>query len=124
MVLSGRSSAGMFGFTVLCLLLIPFGYIHVGPEWGHNPNHLLEDAPDGLVQIGNNGLLLLALMLTVVSIAFFNFCGVSITKELSATTRKVLDTLRTLVIWAFSLAVGWEEFFYLQVKRHAHAVAK
>jgi len=29
-----------------------------------------------------------------VSIAFFNFAGVSITKELSATTRKVLDTLR------------------------------
>ena len=49
------------------------------------------------------------------SIAFFNFAGVSITKELSATTRKVLDTLRTLVIWAFSLAVGWQEFYFLQV---------
>ena len=39
------------------------------------------------------------LSLTLVSIAFFNFSGVSITKYMSATTRKVLDTLRTMVIW-------------------------
>ena len=60
--------------------------------------------------------LLGALLLTVVSIAFFNFAGVSITKELGATNRKVLDTLRTLVIWAVSLAVKWQAFYYLQVK--------
>ena len=39
------------------------------------------------------------LSLTLISIAFFNFSGVSITKYMSATTRKVLDTLRTMVIW-------------------------
>ena len=39
------------------------------------------------------------LSLIIVSIAFFNFSGVSITKYMGATTRKVLDTLRTLVIW-------------------------
>ena len=97
------------------ILLIPFGYITVGEDWGHNPDHVLEDAIDGLTQIGNNTLILFALILTTISIAFFNFCGVSITKELSATTRKVLDTLRTLVIWAFSISVGWQEFHYLQV---------
>ncbi|RXG71885.1 Solute carrier family 35 member F6 [Armadillidium vulgare] len=26
----------------------------------------------------------------------------------------VLDSVRTLVIWLFSLAVGWQDFFYLQ----------
>ena len=39
------------------------------------------------------------LSLTLISIAFFNFSGVSITKYMSATTRKVLDTLRTMFIW-------------------------
>ena len=39
------------------------------------------------------------MVLVMVSIAFFNFSGVSITKYMSATTRKVLDTLRTMVIW-------------------------
>lgn len=105
---------GIFGFVTLTILLVPMGYIYVGPDWGHNPDHVLEDAPDGLIQIANNGLLLFALLLTCVSIAFFNFAGVSITKELSATTRKVLDTLRTLVIWACSLAFQWQKFHYLQ----------
>ena len=43
------------------------------------------------------------LSLTMLSIAFFNFSGVSITKYMSATTRKVLDTLRTMVIWFCSM---------------------
>jgi len=43
------------------------------------------------------------LSLIVFSIAFFNFAGVSITKHMSATTRKVLDTLRTLVIWLLTI---------------------
>eukprot|EP00090_Calanus_glacialis_P024656 TRINITY_DN38318_c0_g1_i1.p4 TRINITY_DN38318_c0_g1~~TRINITY_DN38318_c0_g1_i1.p4 ORF type:complete len:104 (-),score=32.07 TRINITY_DN38318_c0_g1_i1:75-386(-) len=64
------------------------------------------------------------LSLTILSIAFFNFSGVSITKYMSATTRKVLDTLRTLVIWVCSMLFHlieprwttptWEQF-YLQV---------
>ena len=58
-----------------------------------------------------------ALALTVVSIAFFNFAGVSITRELGATNRKVLDSLRTLVIWAFSLIIGWQLFYWLQVRK-------
>ena len=29
--------------------------------------------------------------------------------------RNVLDQFRTMVIWAFSLAFGWQEFHYLQV---------
>ena len=52
---------------------------------------------------------------TILSIAFFNFAGVSVTKELSATTRMVLDSVRTLVIWLVSLAVLWQDFNYLQV---------
>ena len=56
-----------------------------------------------------------ALALTMISIAFFNFAGVSITRELGATNRKVLDSLRTLVIWAVSLIVKWQAFYWLQV---------
>ena len=27
----------------------------------------------------------------------------------------VMDSIRTLIIWVFSLAVGWQEFQYFQV---------
>jgi hypothetical protein len=52
----------------------------------------------------------------VVSIAFFNFFGVSVTKELSGGARAAIDACRTLFIWAFSLAVQWERFHALQVR--------
>ena len=48
-------------------------------------------------------------------LAFFNFAGISVTKEMSATTRMVLDSVRTLVIWGVSLGVGWQKFQYLQL---------
>ena len=34
---------------------------------------------------------------------------------MSATTRMVLDSVRTLVIWGVSLAVGWQAFYPLQL---------
>lgn len=105
---------GLFGFFVLSLLLIPMYFIHVG-KFSDNPRQVLEDALDAFCQIGHQPLILLALLGNTVSIAFFNFAGISVTKEISATTRMVLDSLRTLVIWAVSLALGWESFHGLQV---------
>lgn len=105
---------GLFGFVVLSLLLIPMYFIYVG-NFSDNPRHVLEDALDAFCQIGHQPLIILALLGNTVSIAFFNFAGISVTKEISATTRMVLDSLRTLVIWVVSLALGWEQFHGLQV---------
>lgn len=89
-------------------------YIPVGSFSG-NPRRTLEDALDAFCQIGHQPLIALALLGNISSIAFFNFAGISVTKEISATTRMVLDSLRTLVIWAVSLAVGWETFHGLEI---------
>lgn len=105
---------GFFGFVVLSLLLIPMYFIHVG-NFSNNPRQVLEDALDAFCQIGHQPLIMLALLGNTVSIAFFNFAGISVTKEISATTRMVLDSLRTLVIWVVSLGLGWETFHGLQV---------
>ncbi|XP_065333203.1 solute carrier family 35 member F6 [Cloeon dipterum] len=106
---------GIFGFSVLGLLLVPFYYLKVGSPFSGNPRGVLEDPFDGLIQLRNNPWLICAFFGTVFSIAFFNFAGVSVTKELSATTRMVLDSVRTLVIWAVTLALGWQQFHYLQI---------
>jgi len=108
---------GTFGFLTLSTLLIPFYFIPVGGFFGDqiNPRHVLEDAWDGLCQLSNNPQLAGAFSLTVISIAFFNFAGISVTKEMSATTRMVLDSVRTLVIWGVSLAVQWQVFHWLQL---------
>ncbi|KAK2890041.1 solute carrier family 35 member F6 [Channa argus] len=112
--LQAVGTEGFFGFFVLSLLLIPMYFIHVG-NFSGSPRLVLEDALDAFCQIGHQPLILLALLGNTVSIAFFNFAGISVTKEISATTRMVLDSLRTLVIWVVSLALGWEQFLGLQV---------
>merc|ERR1712001_398493 len=106
---------GTFGFLTLATLLIPFYFIPVGDKFGDNPRHVLEDAYDGLFQLAHNWRLAMAFCGTVFSIAFFNFAGISVTKEMSATTRMVLDSVRTLVIWGVSLGVGWQKFQFLQL---------
>ena len=106
---------GTFGFLTLSTLLIPMYFIPVGEKFGHNPRHVMEDAYDGLYQLAHNPLLLMAFCGTAISIAFFNFAGISVTKEMSATTRMVLDSVRTLVIWAVSMLIGWQDFYYLQL---------
>ncbi|KAL0965018.1 hypothetical protein UPYG_G00275720 [Umbra pygmaea] len=112
--LKAVGTEGFFGFIILSLLLIPFYFIPVG-SFSNNPRNVLEDTLDAFCQIGKNPMIILALLGNTVSIAFFNFAGISVTKEISATTRMVLDSLRTVVIWVVSLALGWEQFHGLQV---------
>ena len=54
---------------------------------------MLEDPYDGLYQLAHNPLLATAFSGTVISIAFFNFAGISVTKEMNATTRYVLTKI-------------------------------
>uniref|UniRef100_A0A2M4BRF9 Putative transport and golgi family organization 9 n=1 Tax=Anopheles marajoara TaxID=58244 RepID=A0A2M4BRF9_9DIPT len=106
---------GFFGFTVLGTLLLPMYFIKVMPPFNDNAHGVLEDLPDALAQIKNNYQLIMAIVGTIVSIAFFNFAGISVTKEISATTRMVLDSVRTLVVWMVSLLLVWQKFHYLQL---------
>lgn len=52
---------------------------------------------------------------SILSIAFFNFTGITVTKQLSGSSRATIDASRTAMVWAFSLIVGWENFRLLQV---------
>ncbi|NXF72068.1 S35F6 protein, partial [Sclerurus mexicanus] len=113
---------GLFGFLILALLLVPMYFIPAGRLSG-NPRRVLEDPLDAFCQLRHRPLILVALLGNVGSISFFNFSGVSVTKELSATTRMVLDSLRTLLVWAVSLALGWERFHILQLPGFAILLA-
>ncbi|XP_011301737.1 solute carrier family 35 member F6 [Fopius arisanus] len=106
---------GIFGFIGICLAMIPLNYIHAYPPFADNSQGTLEAPIDAFIQIGNSGRLLMAIIGITLSIAFFNFAGISVTKEMSATTRMILDSVRTIVIWGFSLIFQWQAFHYLQL---------
>ncbi|OWF42217.1 solute carrier family 35 member F6-like [Mizuhopecten yessoensis] len=105
---------GLWGFIILGILLVPFYYIKA-EVFSKLPSHRLEDPLDAFRQISNNGQIAMAVIGNIVSIAFFNFAGISITKSQSATTRMVLDSVRTLAIWLISLMLSWQQFELLQV---------
>ncbi|XP_003744054.1 solute carrier family 35 member F6 [Galendromus occidentalis] len=96
---------GLFGMITLGALLVPFYFIKIG----HVP---IDDSIDGIVQIFNNRWIAVGFGGTLLSISFFNYAGISVTKQLSATTRMVLDSVRTIIIWAVSLGVSWQIFHY------------
>lgn len=120
---------GLFGFIFLTLILtvmyfvpppaflVPSCLVVNGdniPTPDEYKKHF-EDPIDAFTMFGNNPRILLAVLGNILSIAFFNYFGVSVTKHMSASSRMILDSLRTVVIWAFSLGVKWETFCYIEI---------
>ncbi|PIO53763.1 hypothetical protein TELCIR_24889, partial [Teladorsagia circumcincta] len=56
-------------------------------------------------------------------IAFFNFAGTTVTKNLSATTRTVVDSARIIVIWAAGIPLFGQKFIPLQLIGFALLIA-
>ena len=111
--LQGVGLEGIFGFSVLALLLIPMYFIpwHLPQSSSSWQEHArFEDTIDAFKQWAYTPYVLVPSLGLVFSIAFFNFAGLTVTKTMNATTRMVLDTLRSIIIWVISLAVGWQQF--------------
>ena len=66
------------------------------------------DLPRGWHQMVDTPTVLYSGVVIALSIAFFNFFGLSVTRHVSATARSLTDTCRTLIIWIVSLGLGWE----------------
>ena len=116
--LQGAGWEGIFGFTTLLFLLIPMYYTpwHLPATqdfWQDTTRY--EDALDGLCQIGYSPYLLGASFLLVFGSSLFTFTSLTITKRMSATTRMVLDNMRTLFVWIFGLLAGWQQFQPFQI---------
>ena len=110
---------GVFGFYFVGIALVPMYFIpwHLpsGPVFWENHYHIrFEDTIDAIFQIFYLPTLAVAFFGTVVSFAFLNYAGLSVTKEANATTRMMLDTVRTLFVWLLGLAIKWQQFNFYQ----------
>lgn len=112
---------GCFGLVFTSILLAILYGVRVQPgtatlcKAGDSGCVPFEDSYDAFKLIGSSKAVAGALVGNIFSIAFFNYFGVSVTKHINAATRMVLDSLRTIIIWAFSLGVHWESFCGVQV---------
>lgn len=108
---------GIFGFTVTVIAQVVLHFTigvssRVRPR---NPYLDYFDAREGYSQVFSNRLIGVSSILIMISIGGFNFFGLSVTRSISATSRSIIDTCRTLFIWIVSLGLGWESFKWLQV---------
>ena len=122
---------GMWGVLCYIILLFIFYFIRCeswpkvlknGVCFKDNKGELrFENAIFAVRQIYHSGNLIGYLSLYVLSIAFFNFSGLTISKHVSSTARTIVDTLRTIVIWIFFLTMPFvppktkETFSWLQL---------
>jgi len=84
-----------------------------------------ENTLDTLVMIKNSWLLCVSLSIYTISIAFFNYFGMKITKVLTSVHRTFIDAIRTVCVWAISLILyyatnhdfgePWETSSYIQL---------
>jgi len=98
---------GAWGVAVTVVLLFILYWIP--------PVRAIDNSVDALLQIYHGHLLVVALLASIFSIAFFNYFGISVTKQLSATHRTTIDATRVFLVWLYSLLVGWEHFEWLQL---------
>merc|ERR1719335_90386 len=89
----------LFGLTLLTFLNV----VHV------------ENTHAAIYQISHCTPLLIAVVGSIFSIAFFNYSGVTVTQKASAVSRSTIDVSRTIIIWAVELAMGWNTFNTLQL---------
>ncbi|KAK9801947.1 hypothetical protein WJX73_008800 [Symbiochloris irregularis] len=100
---------GMWGLLISAAALPAMSFVR-WPDGTHVDvlsNAIKEIMASKQLQISTAG--------SVASIAFFNFFGISVTKGLSGAARATIDACRTLLIWLFSLGIGWERFHGLEV---------
>jgi len=103
---------GIFGFLVT---LIGMGVLHaaIGQTAAGQGGYF--DARAGFDQMFHHRAIAVTSLLIMISIGGFNFFGLSVTRQISATSRSTIDTCRTLFIWIVSLGLRWETFKWLQV---------
>jgi drug/metabolite transporter (DMT)-like permease len=98
---------GIFGTLVMIAFFLPMlQYMPFGDckgKWCEDGNGIHEDTLDTLTMLGNSSFLLFLNILYWISIAFFNFCGLSVSKKLSSVHRTLIDACRTLFVWVINI---------------------
>lgn len=100
------------------ILFFLFGRRHITSHSSsihHQGNKGYFDIPNGLSETFSNPKIYITSIFIAFSIAFFNFAGLAVTKNISATARSLLDCCRTVGIWICSLLLGWEKLEPLQI---------
>lgn len=91
---------GFFGFVVMIAVVLPICYFLPGDDSGS-----YENVFDALYQLKNSVPLVMLNLALLLSIAFYNYFGLVVAKELSTIHRTLIDALRTILVWITSIII-------------------
>lgn len=115
---------GIFGIIAMVVVVLPVLMFIPGSQPGFLGYNIYENSIDACIQIGNSVALICYSLLYLLSIAFYNFFGLSVTKYLTCVHRTLIDACRTIVVWAFELILHacddrygekWTRYSWIQV---------
>ena len=106
---------GCSGVLYFCILLpilyaIPCYNQSMCSGHGHVENFLYA-----FKQLGYNGMLMFTFWAYIFCISFYNWSGLSITKNASSLHRSIIDNSRILFVWIIDMILGWEIFYWVQL---------
>ncbi|AMD19082.1 HBR181Cp [Eremothecium sinecaudum] len=101
---------GVFG-TMITSAMFMFGTLTFARENTASPFNF----PMSYNDLKTSRALIYTSIVVMISVATFNFLGIALTKHVSATSRSMVDTCRTIVVWLVSLVIGWETFKWKQL---------
>eukprot|EP01094_Clydonella_sp_ATCC50884_P002698 TRINITY_DN12057_c0_g1_i1.p1 TRINITY_DN12057_c0_g1~~TRINITY_DN12057_c0_g1_i1.p1 ORF type:complete len:418 (+),score=103.37 TRINITY_DN12057_c0_g1_i1:36-1256(+) len=87
-------SEGVWGVIMMLFFVLPICYFIPGDQYGS-----YENAINGFIMIGHNWILLVLVITYTLSIAFYNFFGLSVAKQLTTVHRTFIDACRTVIVW-------------------------
>lgn len=118
LTVSPLKAAGIEGIIGIFYVLLVLPILYVIPcystELCSGDGHV-EDTPYAVKQLFLRWELVLTSLGCIFSISFFNWSGVSVTKNASSLARSTIDTARTLTVWITELALGWSSFSSIQL---------
>lgn len=106
---------GCSGLFYFCILLPIFYAIPCYDQSLCSGHGHVENFLYAFKQLGDNGMLMFTFWAYIFSISFFNWSGLSITKNASSLHRSIIDNSRTVFVWVIDLAVNWEHFYWVQL---------
>jgi hypothetical protein len=93
---------GMFGCLIGAVLLPMLQPLNI------------ENTSQAIYMLHNNVWIQVGSIASMISIALFNWSGVTVTSQASAVARSTIDTSRTTLIWVVELFLAWNTFSWLQ----------
>lgn len=90
---------GVWGTSFMMIILVLMHFMP-GADGGH-----YESFVDGFYMLGSSPSLLVLSITYSLSIATYNFTGVTVGKKMTAVVRCLVDSCRILTVWAISLAL-------------------